>query len=89
LFQNIIILDISFIEQCNLLLQLAAKFRNSGQTCVCANRVLVQEGIDENIAFTDILICLVDAIVLFSLNLTACRLSVLDIVSELLVFVET
>ncbi|KAM7250940.1 hypothetical protein ACFE04_022823 [Oxalis oulophora] len=24
---------------------LAAKFRNSGQTCVCANRVLVQEGI--------------------------------------------
>lgn len=29
---------------CNLLLQLATKFRNSGQTCVCANRVLVQEG---------------------------------------------
>ncbi|XP_062169174.1 succinate-semialdehyde dehydrogenase, mitochondrial [Alnus glutinosa] len=26
---------------------LAAKFRNSGQTCVCANRVLVQEGIYE------------------------------------------
>jgi hypothetical protein len=26
-------------------LQLAAKFRNSGQTCVCANRILVQEGI--------------------------------------------
>jgi hypothetical protein len=25
--------------------QLAAKFRNSGQTCVCANRILVQEGI--------------------------------------------
>ncbi|KAG0494613.1 hypothetical protein HPP92_005607 [Vanilla planifolia] len=24
---------------------LAAKFRNSGQTCVCANRILVQEGI--------------------------------------------
>jgi acyl-CoA reductase-like NAD-dependent aldehyde dehydrogenase len=23
---------------------LAAKFRNSGQTCVCANRVLVQDG---------------------------------------------
>lgn len=89
MFQNIIILDVSFTEQCNLLLQLAAKFRNSGQTCVCANRVLVQEGIDENIAFTDILIRLVDAIVLFSLNLTACRLSVLDIVSELLVFVET
>lgn len=26
---------------------LAAKFRNSGHTCVCANRVLVQEGIYE------------------------------------------
>ncbi|KAK8594214.1 hypothetical protein V6N13_126023 [Hibiscus sabdariffa] len=26
---------------------LAAKFRNSGQTCVCANRVIVQEGIYE------------------------------------------
>ncbi|KAL5978776.1 Succinate-semialdehyde dehydrogenase, mitochondrial [Asimina triloba] len=25
---------------------LAAKFRNSGQTCVCANRVMVQEGMD-------------------------------------------
>ncbi|TON63920.1 hypothetical protein CGH51_25735, partial [Vibrio parahaemolyticus] len=24
---------------------LAAKFRNSGQTCVCANRILVQEGV--------------------------------------------
>ena len=24
--------------------QLAAKFRNSGQTCVCANRILVQDG---------------------------------------------
>ncbi|KAF8412659.1 hypothetical protein HHK36_000627 [Tetracentron sinense] len=31
---------------CNLCLQLAAKFRNSGQTCVCANRIIVQEGID-------------------------------------------
>ncbi|CAI5993985.1 unnamed protein product [Closterium sp. NIES-64] len=30
---------------------LAAKFRNAGQTCVCANRVLVQEGIyDEFVA---------------------------------------
>lgn len=28
----------------DLWLQLAAKFRNSGQTCVCANRVLVQDG---------------------------------------------
>lgn len=26
---------------------IASKFRNSGQTCVCANRVLVQEGIAE------------------------------------------
>ncbi|KGN46791.1 succinate-semialdehyde dehydrogenase, mitochondrial [Cucumis sativus] len=26
---------------------IAAKFRNSGQTCVCANRILVQEGIYE------------------------------------------
>ncbi|CAM8950351.1 unnamed protein product [Rhodiola kirilowii] len=29
---------------------LGAKFRNSGQTCVCANRVLVQEGIYEKFA---------------------------------------
>ncbi|XP_041991412.1 succinate-semialdehyde dehydrogenase, mitochondrial-like [Salvia splendens] len=29
---------------------LASKFRNSGQTCVCANRVLVQEGIYEKFA---------------------------------------
>ncbi|KAM3683991.1 hypothetical protein ACB098_11G008300 [Castanea mollissima] len=29
---------------------IAAKFRNSGQTCVCANRVLVQEGIYEKFA---------------------------------------
>ncbi|KAH6836654.1 aldehyde dehydrogenase 5F1 [Perilla frutescens var. hirtella] len=29
---------------------LASKFRNSGQTCVCANRVLVQEGIFEKFA---------------------------------------
>ncbi|KAG6763878.1 hypothetical protein POTOM_031322 [Populus tomentosa] len=27
------------------ILQLAAKFRNSGQTCVCANRIIGQEGI--------------------------------------------
>ncbi|KAL0917181.1 hypothetical protein M5K25_012228 [Dendrobium thyrsiflorum] len=29
---------------------LAAKFRNSGQTCVCPNRILVQEGIYEKFA---------------------------------------
>ncbi|KAK8643684.1 hypothetical protein V6N13_012967 [Hibiscus sabdariffa] len=29
---------------------LAAKFRNSGQTCVCANRVIVHEGIYEKFA---------------------------------------
>ncbi|XP_057950151.1 succinate-semialdehyde dehydrogenase, mitochondrial isoform X2 [Malania oleifera] len=29
---------------------LAAKFRNSGQTCVCANRLIVQEGIYEKFA---------------------------------------
>ncbi|EXB51247.1 Succinate-semialdehyde dehydrogenase [Morus notabilis] len=29
---------------------LAAKFRNTGQTCVCANRILVQEGIYEKFA---------------------------------------
>lgn len=29
---------------------IAAKFRNSGQTCVCANRVLVQEGIYDKFA---------------------------------------
>ncbi|CAN6247008.1 unnamed protein product [Urochloa humidicola] len=29
---------------------LAAKFRNSGQTCVCANRILVQEGVYEKFA---------------------------------------
>ncbi|WJX68653.1 Succinate-semialdehyde dehydrogenase, mitochondrial [Trifolium repens] len=29
---------------------LAAKFRNSGQTCVCANRILVQEGIYDKFA---------------------------------------
>lgn len=34
---------------------LATKFRNSGQTCVCANRILVQEGIYEKFvkAFTN------------------------------------
>ncbi|KAL4554524.1 hypothetical protein LXL04_039355 [Taraxacum kok-saghyz] len=34
---------------------LATKFRNSGQTCVCANRILVQEGIYEKFtkAFSD------------------------------------
>ncbi|GJM90337.1 hypothetical protein PR202_ga06606 [Eleusine coracana subsp. coracana] len=34
----------------NTVKKLAAKFRNSGQTCVCANRVLVQEGIYEKFA---------------------------------------
>ncbi|KAJ4981187.1 hypothetical protein NE237_032024 [Protea cynaroides] len=29
---------------------LAAKFRNSGQTCVCVNRIIVQEGIYEKFA---------------------------------------
>ncbi|XP_059664777.1 succinate-semialdehyde dehydrogenase, mitochondrial [Cornus florida] len=29
---------------------LATKFRNSGQTCVCANRIIVQEGIYEKFA---------------------------------------
>ncbi|WVZ01340.1 hypothetical protein V8G54_027409 [Vigna mungo] len=29
---------------------LAAKFRNSGQTCVCANRIIVQDGIYEKFA---------------------------------------
>jgi len=29
---------------------MASKFRNSGQTCVCANRIYVQEGIYERIA---------------------------------------
>ncbi|XP_078432714.1 aldehyde dehydrogenase 5F1 isoform X3 [Wolffia australiana] len=29
---------------------LAAKFRNTGQTCVCANRILVQEGIYDKFA---------------------------------------
>lgn len=29
---------------------LAAKFRNSGQTCVCANRILVQDGVYDEFA---------------------------------------
>lgn len=52
-----------------MLLQLAAKFRNSGQTCVCANRVIVQEGKDGKILFTFLMIYLVDSI----LYLSACR----------------
>lgn len=28
---------------------IASKFRNSGQTCICANRILVQESITENL----------------------------------------
>ena len=30
---------------------IASKYRNSGQTCVCANRILVQDGIYD--AFAD------------------------------------
>jgi succinate-semialdehyde dehydrogenase/glutarate-semialdehyde dehydrogenase len=37
-----------------------SKFRNSGQTCVCANRILVQDGVYE--AFTEKLILAVDAL---------------------------
>ncbi|MBE1043616.1 aldehyde dehydrogenase family protein, partial [Escherichia coli] len=29
---------------------MASKFRNSGQTCVCANRIYVQDGIYERLA---------------------------------------
>ena len=29
---------------------IASKFRNMGQTCVCANRILVQDGIYETFA---------------------------------------
>jgi len=36
---------------------MASKYRNSGQTCVCANRILVQEGIYD--AFTDRLVAAV------------------------------
>ncbi|MDT8399419.1 MAG: NAD-dependent succinate-semialdehyde dehydrogenase [Pseudomonadales bacterium] len=37
---------------------MASKFRNNGQTCVCANRILVQEGIYD--AFSERLIAAVD-----------------------------
>ena len=37
---------------------MASKYRNSGQTCVCANRILVQEGIYD--AFTDKLVAAVN-----------------------------
>ena len=37
-----------------------SKFRNAGQTCVCANRVLVQEGVYE--AFLERLVARVDAL---------------------------
>ena len=37
-----------------------SKFRNSGQTCVCANRILVQDGVYE--VFTEKLILAVDAL---------------------------
>ncbi|KAE8691830.1 Succinate-semialdehyde dehydrogenase [Hibiscus syriacus] len=43
-----VVFVVSLTMLCNL--QLASKFRNSGQTCVCANRVLVQEGIYEKFA---------------------------------------
>ncbi|WP_017936895.1 NAD-dependent succinate-semialdehyde dehydrogenase [Zestomonas thermotolerans] len=39
---------------------LASKFRNSGQTCVCTNRLLVQDGIYE--AFTQRLVAAVQAL---------------------------
>jgi len=39
---------------------LASKYRNAGQTCVCANRIFVQEGIIE--AFSDLLIKKVEAL---------------------------
>ncbi len=29
---------------------MASKFRNAGQTCVCANRILVQDGIHDRFA---------------------------------------
>lgn len=48
---NVFIFEGSFTEQYDLMLQLAAKFRNSGQTCVCANRVLVQEGMNGKFSF--------------------------------------
>lgn len=39
---------------------MASKYRNSGQTCVCANRILVQSGVYD--AFTDKLIEAVEAL---------------------------
>ena len=39
---------------------MASKYRNSGQTCVCANRILVQSGVYD--AFTDKLIKAVEAL---------------------------
>ena len=39
---------------------MASKFRNSGQTCICANRILVQSGIEE--AFVEKLCREVDAL---------------------------
>ncbi|KAG6758107.1 hypothetical protein POTOM_038443 [Populus tomentosa] len=42
-FENVFLFCIHYWE-------LAAKFRNSGQTCVCANRIIVQEGIYDKFA---------------------------------------
>jgi succinate-semialdehyde dehydrogenase/glutarate-semialdehyde dehydrogenase len=39
---------------------MASKFRNSGQTCVCANRILVQRGVAE--AFTERLVAAMDTL---------------------------
>ena len=33
---------------------IASKFRNTGQTCVCANRLLVQDGVYATISVTSI-----------------------------------
>lgn len=51
-------------------MQLAAKFRNSGQTCVCANRVLVQEGICGHMLKMDygLTIFFLNNIVMFSVS---------------------
>jgi len=39
---------------------MASKFRNAGQTCVCANRILVQDGVFD--AFTEKLVAAVNAL---------------------------
>ena len=40
---------------------MASKFRNTGQTCVCANRIYVQEGVYD--AFAEKLVATVEAMV--------------------------